>query len=49
MRENLEIFDFELTVDEMSRINALPQRPYYDVPEEPPAFVLAQNDYSQQA
>ena len=49
MRENLEIFDFELTADEMARINALPQRPYYDVPEEPPAFVLAQNDYSQQA
>ena len=48
MRENLDIFDFELAADEMARVNALPQRPYYTVPEEPPAFVLATNDYSQQ-
>lgn len=49
MKDNLNIFDFELTDDEMAEINALPQAPYYQVPEEPPAFVLAQNDYSQQA
>lgn len=49
MRDNIDIFDFELTEDEMARINTLPQHPYYQVPEEPPAFVLAVNDYSQQA
>lgn len=49
MADNLAIFDFELTADEMARINALPQHPYYQVPEEPPAFVLATNDYSKQA
>ena len=49
MRDNIDIFDFELTEDEMARVNALPQHPYYQVPEEPPAFVLATNDYSKQA
>lgn len=49
MADNIDIFDFELTADEMAEINALPQRAYYNVPEEPPAFVLVQNDYSQQA
>lgn len=49
MAENLNIFDFELTDEEMSAINALPQRAYYTVPEEPPAFVLAENDYRNQA
>ena len=49
MRENLSVFDFELTDEEMARINALPQRAYYEVPEEPPAFVLTHNDYSNQA
>ena len=49
MRQNIDIFDFELTSDEMAQVNALPQHPYYDVPEEPPAFVLATNDYSKQA
>ena len=49
MADNLDIFDFELTADEMARIGALPQRPYYEVPEEPPAFVLVVNDYSKQA
>lgn len=49
MADNLDIFDFELTDDEMARIGALPQRPYYEAPEEPPAFVLAVNDYSKQA
>ena len=49
MADNLDIFDFELSDDEMARIGALPQRPYYEVPEEPPAFVLTVNDYSKQA
>ena len=47
--QNIDIFDFELTEDEMARVNALPQRSYYTVPEEAPAFVLAHNDYSKQA
>ena len=49
MRENLDVFDFALTADEMTRVNALPQRPYYVVPEDAPDFVLAHNDYSNQA
>lgn len=49
MAENLDIFDFELTGEEMAAINALPQRAYYTVPEEPPAFVLVENDYRNQA
>ena len=49
MRENLDVFDFELSDDEMARVNALPQRPYYVVPEDAPDFVLVHNDYSRQA
>ena len=49
MRENLDVFDFELTAGELARVNALPQRPYYVVPEDAPDFVLAHNDYSKQA
>lgn len=49
MAENIDIFDFALTEDEMARIDALPQHCYYTVPEEAPAFVLARNDYSKQA
>lgn len=49
MRENLDVFDFELSEEEMARVNALPQHSYYQIPEEPPAFVLAHNDYSKQA
>lgn len=49
MAENLDIFGFELTEEEMAAINALPQHAYYTVPEEPPAFVLAENDYRNQA
>lgn len=49
IRENLDVFDFALTDDEMARVNALPQRPYYVVPEDAPDFVLAHNDYTQQA
>lgn len=49
IRDNFDIFDFELTDDEMARINALPQKAYYDVPEEAPDFVLVHNDYRNQA
>ena len=48
MADNLDIADFALTEDETARINALPQRPYYAVPDEPPAFVTTTMDYSQQ-
>lgn len=47
--DNIDVFDFELSDDEMARISALPQKAYYDVPEEAPDFVLVQNDYSKQA
>ena len=49
MADNLDIADFALTEDETARINALPQRPYYAVPDEPPAFVTTVMDYSRQA
>lgn len=49
MKDNLDVFDFVLEDEEMAEINSLPQRPYYQVPDEPPAFVLAHNDYSRQA
>ncbi|OZG60264.1 oxidoreductase [Bifidobacterium lemurum] len=48
IKDNIDIFDFALADDEMAEINALPQRPYYTVPEEAPDFVLRHNDYSQQ-
>lgn len=47
--DNIDVFDFELSDDEMARINALPQKAYYNVPEKAPDFVLVQNDYSKQA
>lgn len=47
--DNIDVFDFELSDDEMARIDALPQKAYYDVPEEAPDFVLVHNDYSKQA
>lgn len=47
--DNIDVFDFELSEDEMARINRLPQKAYYDVPEEAPDFVLVHNDYSKQA
>lgn len=49
MAENIKVFDFELSEEDMARIAALPQKAYYEVPEEPPAFVLTTNDYSKQA
>ena len=47
--DNIDVFDFELSEEETARINRLPQKAYYDVPEEAPDFVLVQNDYSKQA
>lgn len=49
MRDNFDVFDFELSDDEMAHVNALPQQAYYDVPEDAPDFVLVHNDYSKQA
>lgn len=47
MRENLDIFDFSLTDDEMARIATLQKdAPYYTVPEEEPAFVRSMPDFS---
>ena len=46
MADNIDIFDFALTEEEMARINALPQKPYYVVPDEPPAFATQRMDYS---
>lgn len=48
MEDNLAAVDVELTAEEIAAIGAMPQQTYYDVPEEPPAFVLTHNDYSQQ-
>lgn len=48
MKDNIDIFDFELTDEEIAQINALPQAPYYVVSDEPPAFVQTTLDYSQQ-
>ena len=48
MAQNINIFDFELTDDEMAEINGLPQKPYYVVPDEAPDFVLTVNDYDAQ-
>lgn len=47
--DNIDVFDFELSEDEVARINRLPQNAYYDVPEEAPDFVLVQKDYNKQA
>lgn len=49
MRDNIDVFDFELADDEMARINALPQSCPYVVPDEAPAWVWGPNDYSKQA
>lgn len=48
MRQNLDVFDFELTDDEMQRIAAIPQKPYYDVPDEAPAFIADMPPFDQQ-
>ena len=44
MADNLDIFDFELTADEMARINSLPQKAYYHVPDEAPTWILNEVD-----
>ena len=48
MRQNLSVFDFVLTDDEMQRIAAIPQKPYYDVPDEAPAFIAEMPPFDQQ-
>ena len=48
MAENIDLFDFKLTDKEMAEINALPQEPYYHVPDEAPVWVWGPNDYSKQ-
>ncbi|MGI6590436.1 MAG: aldo/keto reductase [Eggerthellaceae bacterium] len=48
MRDNMDIFDFELTDEEMARINGVSQQPYYTVPEQAPAFVLDKQDFDKQ-
>lgn len=48
MAENIDLFDFELTDKEMAEINALPQEPYYHVPDEAPVWVWGPNDYRKQ-
>ena len=49
MADNIDIFDFALTEEEMARINALPQKPYHAIPDELPAFVTTPMDYSKQS
>lgn len=49
MADNIDIFDFTLTEEEMTRINALPQKPYHAIPDEPPAYVTIPMDYSNQS
>lgn len=49
MRDNLDIFDFELTAEEMAAIDALEKdEPYYVVPDETPQFVIDMPDFDQQ-
>lgn len=50
MRENLDIFDFALTDDEMARIATLQKNaPYYVVPEQTPQFVKDMPDFAVQS
>ncbi|MEC4184024.1 aldo/keto reductase [Adlercreutzia sp. R21] len=48
MRQNLAVLDFELTPAEMAAIDAIPQAPYYTVPEEAPAFIDQMAPFDQQ-
>lgn len=48
MADNLAATEVHLSEDEVAAITATPQSSYYEVSEEPPAFVLVTNDYSQQ-
>lgn len=49
MASNLDVFDFQLSDEEMAAINALPQDAQYVVPDDAPAWVWGPNDYSKQA
>lgn len=49
VRQNFDVFDFELDADEMAAINALEQRPYHKVLDECPAWMAEPQDYSKQA
>lgn len=42
------MIDFELSAEEMAAIDAIPQSPYYDVPDEAPAFIDQMPDFDQQ-
>lgn len=48
MKQNLEALDFELTDADMAAIDAIPQKPYYTVPDEAPAFISQMPDFDQQ-
>lgn len=48
MRDNLNVFDFSLTDEEMAQINAIPQKPYYNVPDKTPAWMNQVFDFDQQ-
>lgn len=48
MRQNLDIFDFELSAEEMAALDAIPQEPYYQVPDDAPAFINEMPDFDQQ-
>ena len=48
MKENIDIFDFSLTDAEMAEIDSIPQKPYYLVSEDAPAFVLTESDFDRQ-
>lgn len=44
MAQNLDIFDFALTDEEMARINALPQQAYFQVSDEAPEWAMGTVD-----
>lgn len=48
MAENIDVFDFELDAEEMARIDAVKQHPYYQVPDEKPAWIDAMSSFDQQ-
>lgn len=48
MRQNLAVLDFALTDEEMAAIDAIPQAPYYVVPDEAPAFIDQMPPFDQQ-
>lgn len=48
MAQNLDIFDFELSEGEMTRVSELAQQPYHHVAATCPDWMLEEVDYSQQ-